>query len=325
MKDNQSEKPEKGNEPKYLNLLTDFGFKKMFGEQNKKFLIALINSILSDSVGVIEDVTYMNTEQLGERPTEKKMVYDIYCTTADRRHIIVELQVGGQPYFGDRAFTYVSRLVSKEAPKGERKYEVPAIYSINILDFRMTVFNDPDTYLWEIQLKDQRNEVFLPQIKFIFIELCTFARLFKKAEYRKSLHRWLYIIKNMGKETTRECPFDEPIYRDFFEQGKVNKLSIMEKEDYAKSILEYQEVQDTIEYEREYARNEGRAEGLAKGRAEGKAEGLAEGKAEGLAEGEAKGKAEAKLAMAKNMLEKKIDIETIISITGLTAEEIMSN
>ena len=71
----------------------------------------------------------------------------------------------------------------------------------------------------------------------------------------------------------------------------------MEKEDYAKSILEYQEVKDTIEYEREYARNEGRAEGLA----------------------------EAKLTMAKSMLGKGIEIETIISITGLTAEEIMSN
>ena len=87
----------------------------------------------------------------------------------------------------------------------------------------------------------------------------------------------------------------------------------MEKEDYAKSILEYQEVKDTIEYEREYARNEGRAEGLA----EGEAKGLTKGRAEGLAE--------AKLAMAKGMLGNGIDIETIISITGLAAEEITSN
>ena len=178
MKDNQQKDPATEKQPKYLNLLTDFGFKKMFGEENKKFLIALINSILSDSVGEIEDVTYMNTEQLGENPKEKKMVYDIYCTTSDKQHVIVELQIGGQSYFGDRAFTYVSRLVSREAVKGERKYSVPPIYSINILDFRMTVFNDRSNYLWEVQLKDQRNEIFLPQIKFIFIELCTFARLF---------------------------------------------------------------------------------------------------------------------------------------------------
>ena len=317
MKKKQQSNHEEGNTPKYLNLLTDFGFKKMFGEENKKFLIAFLNSILADSVGTIEDLTYLNTEQLGESPKEKKMVYDIYCTTSDKDHIIVELQIGGQSYYGERAFTYVSRLVSKEAKKGERKYHIPPIYSINILDFRMTVFNDCSNYFWEIQLKDQKNRIFLPQIKFLFIELCTFARLFKKSEYRETLHRWLYTIKNMGEESTRECPFDDPLFQDFFEQGKIDKLTTMEKEDYAKSILEYQEVKDTIEYEREYARNEGREEGLAKGKAEGLEEGLAKGREEG--------EAKAKLAMAKSMLEKGIDIETIVSITGLTAEEIMSN
>ena len=70
-----------------------------------KFLIAFINSILADSVGTIEDLTYLNTEQLGENPKEKKMVYDIYCTTSDKEHIIVELQVGGQSYFGNVAIS----------------------------------------------------------------------------------------------------------------------------------------------------------------------------------------------------------------------------
>ena len=310
----QTNQPPSENQPKYLNLLTDFGFKKMFGEENKKFLIAFLNAILAGNAGTILDISYMNTEQLGETPKEKRMVYDIYCLTSDNQHIIVELQIGGQSYYGERAFTYVSRLVSKLAVKGDKKYSIPPIFSINILDFRMTVFNDRSNYFWEIQLKDQRNRVFLPQIKFLFIELCTFARLFNKSEYRDSLHRWLYTIKNMGEESTQECPFDDPIFQDFFEQGKVDKLTTMEKEDYAKSILEYQEVKDTIEYEREYARAEGKAEGIA--------EGEAKGKAEGLAEGIAKGEAKTKLTMAKSMLEKGIDMNTIISITGLTAEEI---
>ena len=44
-----------------------------------------------------------------------------------------------------------------------------------------------------------------------------------------------------------------------------------------------------------------------------------------LSKGGAGGLAEAKLAMAKGMLGNGIDIETIISITGLAAEEIKSN
>ena len=97
----------------------------------------------------------------------------------------------------------------------------------------------------------------------------------------------------MGEENMQECPFDDPIFQDFFEQGKVDKLTTMEKEDYAKSILEYREVQDTIEYEREHAR----AEGLAKG------------------------KAEAKLEMAKLLLAQGVDIGVIVKTTGLTAED----
>ena len=63
---------------------------------------------------------------------------------------------------------------------------------------------------------------------------------------------------------------------------------------------------------------EGRAKGLAEGRAEGRAEGLAEGRTEGLAEG----RTEEKNELVKKMLEKKMDIDLISELTGLTKKEI---
>ena len=50
----------------------------------------------------------------------------------------------------------------------------------------------------------------------------------------------------------------------------------------------------------------------------------AEGKAEGLAEGEAKGKAEERVLIAKAMIAKGMDVNTISEITGLSCEEIAS-
>ena len=64
----------------------------------------------------------------------------------------------------------------------------------------------------------------------------------------------------------------------------------------------------------EYARETGREEGHKVG----KEEGLKEGREEGLKEG-AKQKS---FDIAKRMLEKGIDIETISELTGLTAEEV---
>ena len=52
--------------------------------------------------------------------------------------------------------------------------------------------------------------------------------------------------------------------------------------------------------------------------------GLAEGKAKGLAEGKAEGEKKANLKIAQKMLEKKMDINLIAELTGLTEEEIKS-
>ena len=60
-----------------------------------------------------------------------------------------------------------------------------------------------------------------------------------------------------------------------------------------------------IEYARESGREEGLKEGLKEGREKGRAEGVKQNSFD----------------IAKRMLEKGIDIETISELTGLTAEE----
>ena len=61
-----------------------------------------------------------------------------------------------------------------------------------------------------------------------------------------------------------------------------------------------------IEYARETGREEGREEGRKEGKEEGRAEGVKQNRFD----------------IAKRMLEKGIDIETISELTGLTAEEV---
>lgn len=55
---------------------TDFGFKKLFGtEFNKELLIDFLNQVLSDRER-IHNLTYLNTENLGSTPTDRKAVFD---------------------------------------------------------------------------------------------------------------------------------------------------------------------------------------------------------------------------------------------------------
>ena len=69
---------------RYVCFYTDFAFKKLFGtEANKGLLISFLNSLL-DRKGkrAIEDVEYLNTEQLGAGIKERRAIFDIYCRTA---------------------------------------------------------------------------------------------------------------------------------------------------------------------------------------------------------------------------------------------------
>ena len=93
---------------------------------------------------------------------------------------------------------------------------------------------------------------------------------------------------------------------------------------YEKDMITERDYQNIIDTAAEDGRAEGFAEGRSEGFSEGEAKGRSEGKAEGLAEGEAKGKAEERVLIAKAMLAKGMDVNTISEITGLSCEEVKS-
>ena len=72
----------------------------------------------------------------------------------------------------------------------------------------------------------------------------------------------------------------------------------------------------------EYARETGREEGHKVGKEEGLKEGREEGHKEGKEEGRKEGAKQKSFDIAKRMLEKGIDIETISELTCLTEKEI---
>ncbi|GHT18502.1 hypothetical protein AGMMS4957_00920 [Bacteroidia bacterium] len=94
----------------YINPLTDFGFKKLFGtEHNKELLIDFLNEIIKEE-GCITDISYLPTEQLGAEEEDRKAVFDIYCTNERGEHFIVEMQNAREPYFGFmQHFRFASR------------------------------------------------------------------------------------------------------------------------------------------------------------------------------------------------------------------------
>ena len=73
-----------GIEERYISLLTDFGFKRIFGTApNKDLLINFLNSLF-DGRKVIRDLKYSNSEHVGDvLYAERKAVFDVYCESED--------------------------------------------------------------------------------------------------------------------------------------------------------------------------------------------------------------------------------------------------
>ncbi len=103
---------------KYVNLFTDFGFKKIFGEEaNKPLLIDFLTCIIPEAN--IVDLTFKPKDKLGQNADDRKAVYDIYCESANGEKIIVELQKAKQLYFKDRTIYYSTFPIQEQAERGE--------------------------------------------------------------------------------------------------------------------------------------------------------------------------------------------------------------
>ena len=77
---------------KYINPFTDFGFKKLFGtEFNKELLMDFLNQVLENRER-IQDLTYLNTENLGKTEVDRKAIFDLYCENEIGEKFIIELQ-----------------------------------------------------------------------------------------------------------------------------------------------------------------------------------------------------------------------------------------
>ncbi|MCT4666001.1 MAG: Rpn family recombination-promoting nuclease/putative transposase [Flavobacteriales bacterium] len=158
-----------GFQEKYINPFTDYGFKRLFGEEpNKDLLLDFLNELLRDREGQIVELSYLKNEHLGATAIDRKAIFDIYCENEKGEKFIVELQKAKQKFFKDRSVFYSTFPIREQAPKSTWNFELKAVYTIGILDF---VFDDEfgsdDKYRYDVQLMDvDTKKVFYKKIDF---------------------------------------------------------------------------------------------------------------------------------------------------------------
>ena len=87
-------------------------------EMHKDLLISFVNSLFAGKE-VIKDLSYLNTEHLGNSELDRRAVFDVYCE-------------------------------NEQGQKGEWNYQLKAVYVIGILDF---TFDDKDDNYFHHEVK----------------------------------------------------------------------------------------------------------------------------------------------------------------------------
>ena len=304
-------------------MLTDFGFKRIFGtDPNKELLINFLNSLF-DGEEVIKDVKYLNSENVGDVYTERKAIFDVYCENEQGEKFIVEMQNAYQTYFKDRSLFYSTFPIREQAPKGsDWNFCLKKVYVVALLNYKMSdeAFDSTDT-IHTIALMDTKtNKVFNAKLMFKYVEV---GRFDKTDEELTSLSdKWMYVLKNLSRLDNRPSSLREKIFTKLFDAAAIARFSPNELREYEDSLKAYRDIKNSLDTAKEEGRAEGREEGRAEGREEGRAEGREEGRKEGRAEGREEGRAEGIAMVAKMMYAKGIDVDVIASMTGMAIDKI---
>jgi len=223
---------------RYIDPLTDFGFKRIFGsEPHKELLIAFLNELFKGRK-VIHDLVYNPQENGGPARHYRKAVFDVTCTEADGSTFIIEVQRASQKCFFDRAIFYTASRLYEQGSKGNKRwdFELKEVYFIGLADFNFNKFS-AGKYLHRVRLvEEETGHVYYNKLEFIFLELPNFNLDAK--EIKTDLERWLYVLRNMGKLGKIPVILRKKQFRKLFEIAEVANLKAEEYMLYQKDVLD---------------------------------------------------------------------------------------
>ena len=296
-------------EREFINPFTDFGFKRIFGQEiNKDLTIDFLNLLL-DGERHITDLTINNPEMQPETEAERLVVFDLYCESDDGTQFIVEIQ-------GEKGKDWC--------------YDLQPVYGIFFMDFTMSECSGFRTDVALMNMKT--NKVFNPKLRQIYLEMPRFTK--EANECENDFERWLYLIKNM--KMLKRMPFkaQRAVWDKLLEVADVASLNKDEKALYDRALKNYRDYHSIMETAQmdghkagwkeghEAGLKAGLKEGREEGHKEGREEGLEEGLKQGLQEGMIKGELKKQIEIAQKLKNMGLSISAIQESTGLSKEEI---
>ena len=289
---------------RYVDILTNGGFKALFGDVNNKDVVISILNVLLPEHRQITYIDYLPTELQGPVVDQsKEFHYDFMCRDESGTFFIVELQKYWEDDWFKRCVSYASRAYDLQNRRGQN-YDVPPVYLIGLMDIEV---GHPDVEFWkdryvsEYTFREKESHDLLAEtIVIIFAEMAHFDK--KAEECVTETDRMLYVLKFIGRMMEQPAWLQNEVYTRIFSACEIAGFP----ED--KRIKYEQEMNDEKRLRSEY--NTARRMGLEEGREKGREEGRKEGREE------------ARVESARKLKQMGVAAEIIAEATGLSIEEI---
>jgi len=279
-----------------LNPFVDWAFKYIFArEESKNITMGFLNYIIKPKKEITE-IEFLPNESIPDSEEMKRSVFDILCKDADGNRFLVEMQNAETNYFDNRMIYYTCRLVDSMGKHEKKwKYNIQKVYTICLMNYtsRKNPLLRTDVVLYDLS----RKEIFSDKINLILFQLpCVKAKSIEGA--CEVYEKLLYLLVSMQNGKTKE-ELEMEIINDNSLADYTIKLfqELMAVTDYA-SLSEA----DRIAYDAKLKVARDNASCLEKARIDGHEEG--------------------KLAVAKAMKTKGLDLELIAECTGLSTDQI---
>ena len=256
---------------RYADILSDAGFKAVFGDRgNKEVLIGLLNVLLPEHRQV-KDITYSTTEIEGLTMDSKEARLDLRCVGIDGTRFIVEMQKRMQSNFFKRCISYGAKVYDTGTIKKEKdKYDIAPVYVIAILNGKMPHVNDKD---WVSEcvscysfIEHRTKEFAKETISAIFVELERFDKPLERCN--SLLDKWCYAFRHIGKLKSRPVDLEQEIFIKLFESAEIARFDKDKRLNYEHEMYTERDKYAEEEYLKDVARKEGREEGRESERVE---------------------------------------------------------
>lgn len=269
---------------RFLDVKTDFAFKKVFGsEESKEILISFLNAVIYlDSPRRIKEVTIVDPYSIPLLKGMKDTYVDVKARLDDGTSVIIEMQVLNHPGFEKRILYNAAKNYSVQLKKGEDYTLLNPVIALTLVDFSM--FDSTEKLITRFKLIEK--EAFIEyndDIELIFVELPKFNK--QESDLQDIRDKWIYFVKNAGTLDYVPKEMGSELNKAF---EIINEANLSETE------LEAQYKRKEFIYIQKSSIQQAEQKGVEKGIKQ----------------------------VAKKMLQSGITMETVIQSTGLSRDEL---